>query len=71
VTQYAIVNDNFPIEGNATVFDIAMRGETVTVHVDNVASAPDLVVAYYVPPGDPGEYADYTVVFNRKELTYV
>ena len=74
MTQRAIVNDNFPLEGNASVFDIAMRGEEVIVHVDNVPSAPDLVIAYYYPKGlvsTDGEPSDYTVVFDRKELTYV
>jgi hypothetical protein len=73
MTQRAIVNDNFPLEGNASVFDIHMRGEEVIVHVDNVPSAPDLVIAYYYPKDVPveGEPSDYTVVFDRKELTYV
>lgn len=60
--QFAVVNNNFPHEGNATATDIALRGQIVLVSADNIPSAPDTVVA---------EFDNKTVVFRRDELDYL
>lgn len=62
MTQYAIVNDKFPVDDDVTESDMDLRGQKVIVHVDNVPSAPRLVVA---------EHGGDTVVFYREELDYV
>jgi hypothetical protein len=62
MTQYAVVNNKFPAEAEATDSDKELWGQTVIVHVDGVPSAPGLVVA---------NHGDNVVMFYREELDYV